>query len=261
MSGFVCTGVLICVCHADSECVQSVYQSHCLQRSTGINRGLTCVVASRAAFPLQYAHRLLGRLVPSVVGTCPWTHDFADVLDVRCCARLMMHLALRYCPSWRSTSQNGSPHAASPYLAHPHQSQGLSPARIPRVACVLHFCTTQIFELDTFKVTHSSRYPAPVLSLGVSPDAGLLAVGMADGMLSIRKHVRPKVASGTAAAAGRQEDGRVYRRPAYVPRLTAANFRYFIRGQNARAAADDYRIKAQQKARLAPYDKLLRQFR
>lgn len=47
----------------------------------------------------------------------------------------------------------------------------------------------------------------------------------------------------------------------YAPRLTAANYRYFIRGQNSRAAADDYRVKARRQAKLAPYDKLLRQFR
>ena len=50
----------------------------------------------------------------------------------------------------------------------------------------------QIYELDTFKVTHASKYPGPVLSLGLSPDCSLLAVGQADGLLSIRKHSKPK---------------------------------------------------------------------
>lgn len=50
-----------------------------------------------------------------------------------------------------------------------------------------------MYDLDTFKVTHASKYPGPVLSLGISPDCGLLAVGQADGQLSIRKHARPKV--------------------------------------------------------------------
>ena len=50
----------------------------------------------------------------------------------------------------------------------------------------------KIFELDDFKVTHASKYPAPVMSLGLSQDCSLLAVGMADGMLSVRKHARPK---------------------------------------------------------------------
>ena len=53
----------------------------------------------------------------------------------------------------------------------------------------------QVFELDGFRVTHASRYPAPVLSLGLSPDCGLLAVGMADGALSVRRHARPKPAA------------------------------------------------------------------
>lgn len=51
----------------------------------------------------------------------------------------------------------------------------------------------KIFELDDFKVTHASKYPAPVMSLGLSQDCSLLAVGMADGMLSVRKHAKPKV--------------------------------------------------------------------
>ncbi len=50
----------------------------------------------------------------------------------------------------------------------------------------------KVFELDSFKVTHVSRYPAPVLSLGLSPDCSLLAVGMSDGTLSVRKHAKPQ---------------------------------------------------------------------
>lgn len=57
---------------------------------------------------------------------------------------------------------------------------------------MLPLCT-QVYDLDTFKVTHASKYPGPVLSLGISPDCGLLAVGQADGQLSIRKHATPKV--------------------------------------------------------------------
>jgi U3 small nucleolar RNA-associated protein 15 len=51
----------------------------------------------------------------------------------------------------------------------------------------------KIFELDDYKVTHASKYPAPVTGLGLSADCSLLAVGMADGMLSVRKHAKPKV--------------------------------------------------------------------
>ena len=51
------------------------------------------------------------------------------------------------------------------------------------------------------------------------------------------------------------------KRARYGPRLTAANYRYIVRGRSEKAAADDVRIAAQRRARLAPYDRDLRQFR
>ena len=62
-----------------------------------------------------------------------------------------------------------------------------------RIVSALIAMSVQVYDLDTFKVTHASKYPGPVLSLGISPDCGLLAVGQADGQLSIRKHSKPKV--------------------------------------------------------------------
>jgi U3 small nucleolar RNA-associated protein 15 len=60
----------------------------------------------------------------------------------------------------------------------------------------------KVFELNDFKVTSASKYPAPVLSMGISPDCSLLAVGMADGTLSVRKHARPKPVQVRAAEEG-----------------------------------------------------------
>ncbi|GFR40760.1 hypothetical protein Agub_g1372, partial [Astrephomene gubernaculifera] len=117
----------------------------------------------------------------------------------------------------------------------------------------------KIFELDSFKVTHASKYPAPVMSLGISPDCRLLAVGMADSTLSVRKHERPKRAEG--GALGGAAGGAPPPKPRWQPKLTAANYRYFIRGQNSRAAATDFQVRKQRAAKLQPYDKMLRQFR
>ncbi|WIA16183.1 hypothetical protein OEZ85_012896 [Tetradesmus obliquus] len=111
----------------------------------------------------------------------------------------------------------------------------------------------KIFELDDFKVTHASKYPAPVTGLGLSADCSLLAVGMADGMLSVRKHAKPKVVQqGGAAAAQRRRR---------APRLTAANFRFFLRGRNAKAGSGDVVVAARRRVHLAPYDRALRAFR
>lgn len=50
----------------------------------------------------------------------------------------------------------------------------------------------QVYELDAFKVTHATKYPGPVLSVALSPNAALLAVGLADGQLFVRKHSHNK---------------------------------------------------------------------
>ncbi len=62
----------------------------------------------------------------------------------------------------------------------------------------------QVYELDAFKVTHVSKYPAPVMSVAISANAALLAVGMADGQLSVRKHSHNKGPAGGALLSASQ---------------------------------------------------------
>lgn len=59
--------------------------------------------------------------------------------------------------------------------------------------------------------------------------------------------------SAVAVAAGR--------RRLHVPRLTAANFRFFLRGRSSKAGAGDVVVSARRRANLAPYDRALRAFR
>lgn len=58
-----------------------------------------------------------------------------------------------------------------------------------------------------------------------------------------------------------QRAGAPVKRARYKPRLTAASYRYFLRGASEKAAADDYRVAARRRARLAPFDRALRQFK
>lgn len=53
-------------------------------------------------------------------------------------------------------------------------------------------CVEQVFDTESFRLRHVSKYPAAVLSLGLSGDARTLAVGLADGTLSIRRHMRKR---------------------------------------------------------------------
>ncbi|GBF88130.1 hypothetical protein Rsub_00842 [Raphidocelis subcapitata] len=125
----------------------------------------------------------------------------------------------------------------------------------------------KVFELDGFTLTHATKYPAPVLSIGISPDAGLLAAGLADGTLTVRRHARPRggggaggaaaVGAGGGAAGG--VGGRAARRRARLE-MNASTFRYFLRGRSTRAAPGDFAVAARRRARLAPYDKMLKRF-
>ncbi|KAK0190888.1 Trp-Asp repeat-containing protein [Armillaria mellea] len=45
----------------------------------------------------------------------------------------------------------------------------------------------KVYDVSTYKVVHTMRYPAPILCLAVSPDESHIAAGMSDGTLSVRR--------------------------------------------------------------------------
>ncbi|VDB85387.1 unnamed protein product [Peniophora sp. CBMAI 1063] len=45
----------------------------------------------------------------------------------------------------------------------------------------------KVYDVATFDVVHTMRYPAPILSLALSPDGTHIAAGMSDGTLSVRR--------------------------------------------------------------------------
>lgn len=104
----------------------------------------------------------------------------------------------------------------------------------------------KVFDPATFKMVYACKYPAPVLSMALAPDANTLAVGLADGTLSFRKRKLVKPTKDKAR---------------YMPRMTAGNFRYFIRNQSAPSDQDDLIVAQRKKAALAEHDKFLRKFR
>ncbi len=107
-----------------------------------------------------------------------------------------------------------------------------------------------------WQVTHAISYPGPVLSMGISPDCTTLAAGLATGLLAVKRHAKPPAAAAARTAGTIVGAARARRR---AP-LTAANYKYFLRGQSAPAGADDYRVRARRRVRLAPFDRALRKF-
>lgn len=115
----------------------------------------------------------------------------------------------------------------------------------------------RVFEVGTYTMTHMSKFPGAILSLGLSPDNKTMVAGMANGLLSIRR--RKKVTDAKDAVGS---GGATTKANKYKPRkkLTADTYKYFVRGQSEKAAEGDIKISAQHRKHIAPYDKLLRKF-
>lgn len=117
----------------------------------------------------------------------------------------------------------------------------------------------KVFDYTKSKITHSMRFPNPLLSIGFSPDCSTRVIGTSNGTLYIgRRKVKESSSSlgevmigglGPVAA----EPQRRALRPSY--------FRYFHRGQNEKPSPDDYLIMKPKKVKFSEHDKLLKKFR
>jgi hypothetical protein len=76
--------------------------------------------------------------------------------------------------------------------------------------------TVKVYDVQEYKVRYSVDYTQPILSMGISPDKGTLAVGMANGLLAVRSRSSKEMAERLVA---RKRDPR------------AGTYQYFIRGQ------------------------------
>lgn len=105
----------------------------------------------------------------------------------------------------------------------------------------------KVYDVSTYQVVHTMRYPAPILCLAISPDETHLAGGMADGTLSIRRRQhKPEEADVTF------------------------NLTNFIGYETTKTNGiehkpswdnDELRIESRRMKRLKEYDKLLKAFK
>ncbi|KAH7105509.1 WD40-repeat-containing domain protein [Auriculariales sp. MPI-PUGE-AT-0066] len=79
----------------------------------------------------------------------------------------------------------------------------------------------KVYDVSTYKVVHTMRYPAPVLSLAISPDDTHIAAGMSDGTFSVRRREPRKDRPQDDAAAA----------------LRSGSFEYFLGGDMAHLGA------------------------
>lgn len=107
------------------------------------------------------------------------------------------------------------------------------------------------FDFASFKVTHSMRYPAQLLSVGFSPDGLSRVVGAANGTIYIGKKKKKKESEAAEV---------VSEFSAFLPKpeQKLSKFRYF---RNNKPVEGDYVVKKTKKVKLAEHDKLLKKFR
>ncbi|KAI5455117.1 U3 small nucleolar RNA-associated protein 15 [Naganishia albida] len=129
----------------------------------------------------------------------------------------------------------------------------------------------KVYDVEDWKVVHTMRYPAPILSLAVSPDDTHIAAGMTDGTLSLRRR-DPKAAELAAQEAKKSV-------------LSTGAYEYFAdvesvfgtghvkstqqdqaqgqqrQGAKTMAAVDEFRVENVRRKKLKDYDKFLKTFK
>ena len=166
---------------------------------------------------------------------------------------------------------------------HEHLRRSAVDRTAPRILTGSLDGHVKVHELDAFGTTHSAKYPGPVMSVALSPDAETLAVGTANKFLSVRRRSKPRAtllggddessrsqrhrggatwgvptgSGGFVARSGNRYGGR----KGGPRRLDAGSWQYFIRGQDAKAAEGDYQVQRLRRVRLKAHDKALRRFR
>ncbi|KAI3873512.1 hypothetical protein MKX03_009422 [Papaver bracteatum] len=115
----------------------------------------------------------------------------------------------------------------------------------------------KVFDYSALKITHSMRYPAPLLSVGVSSDSSVRVIGTSNGVIYAGKKKKKDVDGVSGKELGEYSISSVPEKRAFRP----TSFRYFQRSQSEKPYRGDYLIKRQAKVKATEHDKLLRKFK
>ncbi|KAK4281109.1 hypothetical protein QN277_012641 [Acacia crassicarpa] len=115
------------------------------------------------------------------------------------------------------------------------------------------------FDYANMRVTHSQRFPAPLVSVAFSPDCSTRVIGSSNGIVFAGKRK-------TKEKEKEESSSTLFWRVAPVkqPRrevLKPSYYRYFQRGQGEKPSEGDYVVMRPKKVKLAEHDKLLKKFR
>ncbi|KAI9304399.1 WD40-repeat-containing domain protein [Cunninghamella echinulata] len=130
----------------------------------------------------------------------------------------------------------------------------------------------KVYNVQDYRIVHSVKYPAPILSVGLSPDNTHLAVGMANGLLSIRQR---QIKSSEKVAKLRNQQllqGGAYKyfvhgQSTHVPSSSSKKNNKSTTSSSSSALSDkskllnqDFTVEKTRRIKLQRYDKLLKKF-
>ncbi|PIA39427.1 hypothetical protein AQUCO_02600108v1 [Aquilegia coerulea] len=118
----------------------------------------------------------------------------------------------------------------------------------------------KVFDYSALKLTHSMRFPAPLLSIGFSPDFSTRVIGTSNGIMYAGKKKKKVVDVDAVVGVGDLVGFTSVPEPEKRV-LRPSNFRYFRRGQSEKPSMLDHVIERPRKPKLAMHDKLLKSFR
>lgn len=115
----------------------------------------------------------------------------------------------------------------------------------------------KVVDYSKQKITYSMRFPAPLLSVGFSPDCLTQVIGTSNGIIYMGTRKKDRMEE----AAEDEFMGFHYREEPQKRALRPPSFRYFHRGQSEKPREGEYLILRPKKVKLAEHDKLLKKFR
>ncbi|ORY29620.1 57.7 kda trp-asp repeats-containing protein [Naematelia encephala] len=121
----------------------------------------------------------------------------------------------------------------------------------------------KVYDVEDWKVVHTMRYPAPVLSLAVSPDDTHIAAGLTDGTLAIRRRDPKATESADLESAQKAIAGGAYE---YFTDMEAVFGKGHVkpRGKDLPKVvgpADEVKVEARRQKRLREFDRYLKGFK
>ncbi|KZT19260.1 WD40 repeat-like protein [Neolentinus lepideus HHB14362 ss-1] len=118
----------------------------------------------------------------------------------------------------------------------------------------------KVYDVSTYKVVHTMRYPAPVLCVAISPDETHIAAGMSDGTLSVRRR-QPKASESVSDPLVVLQSGTFESfLGGSLPAIGEGRVKSKTKSKPA-GDVDEMRVESRRKKRLREYDRLLKGFK